>query len=94
MRSSSRSPLRLPEWSSRKRKRGNDLEADQSGGVAHRRRGRSAKVRPGVDEYQNKGRYRADYPAGMTMRDHNAIVREAMRETVRSGIYCVRSVVR
>ena len=47
-----------------------------------------------LTEYQNQGRYRADYPAGMTMRDHNAIVREAMREAVRRGIYCVRSVVR
>jgi hypothetical protein len=47
-----------------------------------------------LTEYQNKGRYRADHPAAMTMRDHNAIVREAMREAVRRGIYCVRSVVR
>jgi hypothetical protein len=47
-----------------------------------------------LTEYQNKGRYRADYPAGMSMRDHNAIVRETMREAVRRGIYCVRSVVR
>ncbi|MEA2260869.1 MAG: hypothetical protein QOJ51_3694, partial [Acidobacteriaceae bacterium] len=36
-----------------------------------------------LTEYQNKARYRADHPAGMTMRDHNAIVREAMREAVR-----------
>ena len=47
-----------------------------------------------VTEYQNKVRHRADHPAGMTMRDHNAIVREAMREAVRRGIFCVRSVVR
>jgi hypothetical protein len=47
-----------------------------------------------LTEYQNKARYRADHPAGMTMRDHNAIVREAMREAVRRNIYCVRSVVR
>jgi hypothetical protein len=47
-----------------------------------------------LTEYQNKARYRANYPAGMTMRDHNAIVREAMREAVRRGIYCVRRVVR
>jgi hypothetical protein len=47
-----------------------------------------------LTEYQNIGRYRADHPAGMTMRDHNAIVREAMREAVRRGIYCVRSVAR
>jgi hypothetical protein len=26
-----------------------------------------------LTEYQNKGRYRADHPAGMTMRDHNAV---------------------
>jgi hypothetical protein len=30
-----------------------------------------------LTEYQNKGRYRADHPAGKTMRDHNAIVRES-----------------
>jgi hypothetical protein len=47
-----------------------------------------------LTEYYNKGRYRADHPAGMTMRDHNAIVREALREALRRGIYCVRSVVR
>jgi hypothetical protein len=47
-----------------------------------------------LTEYQNKGRYRADHPAGMTMRDHNATVREAMREPVRRNIYCVRSVVK
>ena len=47
-----------------------------------------------LTEYQNKVRYRADHPAAMTMRDHNAIVREAMREAVRRGIFCVRSVVR
>ena len=35
-----------------------------------------------LTEYQNKGRYRADYPAGMTMRDHNAIVREAVRRGI------------
>jgi hypothetical protein len=47
-----------------------------------------------LTEYQNKVRYRADHPAAMTMRDHNAIVREAMREAVRRGIFCVRSMVR
>jgi hypothetical protein len=47
-----------------------------------------------LTEYQNKTRYRADHPASMTMRDHNAIVREGMREAVRRGIFCVRSVVR
>jgi hypothetical protein len=47
-----------------------------------------------LTEYQNKGRYRADHPAGMTMRDHNAIVRDAMREALRRGFFCVRSVVR
>jgi hypothetical protein len=53
-----------------------------------------AQRKSDLTEYQNKARYRADHPAGMTMRDHNAIVREAMREAVRRGIYCVRSVVR
>jgi hypothetical protein len=47
-----------------------------------------------LTEYQNNARYRTDHPAAMTMRDHNAIVREAMREAVRRGICCVRSVVR
>jgi hypothetical protein len=47
-----------------------------------------------LTEYQNKVRYRADHPAGMTMRDHNAIVREAMREAARPGIFCVRKIVR
>jgi hypothetical protein len=42
-----------------------------------------------LTEYQNKGRYRADHPVGMTMRDHNAIVREALRR----GIYCRRRLV-
>ena len=47
-----------------------------------------------LTEDQNKARYRADHPAGMTMRDHNVIVREATREAVRCGIHCLRSVVR
>jgi hypothetical protein len=47
-----------------------------------------------LTEYQNEKRYRADHPGGRTMRDHNAIVRAAMREAVRRGIFCVRSVVR
>lgn len=47
-----------------------------------------------LTEYQNKVRYRADHPAALTMRDHNAIIREAMREAMRRGIFCVRSVVR
>jgi hypothetical protein len=55
-------------------------------------------VRRGSDlcltEYLNEQNYRADYPDGVRMRDHNAVVREAMREAVRRGIYCVRSVVR
>jgi hypothetical protein len=47
-----------------------------------------------LTEYHNKDRYRTDHPGGRPLRDHNAIVREAMREAVRRGIYCVRSVVR
>ena len=47
-----------------------------------------------LTEYHDEVRYRADYPFGMRMRDHNAIVRGAMREAIRRGISCVRSVVR
>jgi hypothetical protein len=47
-----------------------------------------------LTEYQNKGRYRANHPVGITIRDHNAIVREAMREALRRGIYCHRRLVR
>jgi hypothetical protein len=45
-----------------------------------------------LTEYQNKVCYRSDYPAGMTMRDHNAIVRGAMREDFASWhILCVEA---
>jgi hypothetical protein len=44
--------------------------------------------------YQNKVRYRSNHPAGMTMRDHNAIVCEAMREDFASWHICVRRLVK
>lgn len=47
-----------------------------------------------LTEYQIPERYRADHPNGRPMGDHNAIVRAAMREATRRGIYCVRTVVR
>lgn len=47
-----------------------------------------------LTEYQNEERYRADHPGDRTMRDHNVIVREAMREALRRGMFCVRRVVR
>jgi len=55
-------------------------------------------VRRGSDlrltEYLNEQRYRADYPDCVRMRELNAVVREAMREAVRRGIYCVRRLIR
>jgi hypothetical protein len=45
-------------------------------------------------EYHNKERYRIAHPKGLSMRDHNAIVRAAMGEATRRGIFCIRSVVR
>jgi hypothetical protein len=48
-----------------------------------------------LTEYQSRKHYRADHPGdGRTMHDHNAIVREAMREATRRGIFCVRRMVR
>jgi hypothetical protein len=48
-----------------------------------------------LSEYQSRKRYRADHPGdGRTMHDHNAIVREAMREAARHGVFCVRRMVR
>ncbi len=47
-----------------------------------------------LTEYQSEKRYRADYRQGRPMRDHNAIVREPMREALRRGTCCVRSAVR
>jgi hypothetical protein len=46
-----------------------------------------------LTEYKNRERYRADHPDGGSMHEHNAIVREAMREAVRRGIYCHRRLV-
>ena len=36
-----------------------------------------------LTEYKNKERYRADHPDGKSMHEHNAIVREVLREAVR-----------
>ena len=33
-----------------------------------------------LTEYQNEARYRIAHPKGLSMRNHNAIVRAAMRE--------------
>ena len=46
-----------------------------------------------LTEYQSQDRYLADHPAGRAMGDHNLIVRAAMREAARCGIYCHRSLV-
>jgi hypothetical protein len=47
-----------------------------------------------LTEYHDEGRYRSDHPGRLLMRDHNAIVRAAMREASRRGIFCVRRIVR
>jgi hypothetical protein len=46
-----------------------------------------------LTEYRSLDRYRADHPTGRAMGDHNLIVRVAMREAARRGIYCHRSLV-
>jgi hypothetical protein len=57
--------------------------------------GEVARQRSDVDliEHKNRERYRADHPDGGSMHEHNAIVRQAMREAVRRGIYCHRRLV-
>jgi hypothetical protein len=45
-------------------------------------------------EYHNEARYRSDHPDRRSMRDHNAIVRAALREATRRGIFCIRRTVR
>ena len=47
-----------------------------------------------LTEYQSLDRYMADHPTGRAMGDHNLIVRAAMREAARRGIYCHRSLVK
>jgi hypothetical protein len=47
-----------------------------------------------LTEYQSLDRYMTDHPAGRAMGDHNLIVRAAMREAARRGIYCHRRLVR
>lgn len=54
---------RTHTWWSKPVKRSHAPDADQSGGIAHRSRGRgrSSKVSLDLTEYQNKARYRADH---------------------------------
>jgi hypothetical protein len=47
-----------------------------------------------LTEYQSQVRYLADHPNGKTMEDHSLIVRAAIREAARRGIYCHRRLVR
>ena len=47
-----------------------------------------------LTEYQSLDRYMADHPTGRAMGDHNLIVRAAMREASRRGIYGHRRLVR
>jgi hypothetical protein len=47
-----------------------------------------------LTEYQSLDHYMTDHPTGRTMGDHNLIVRAAMREAARRGIYCHRSLVK
>jgi len=47
-----------------------------------------------LTEYQSQVRYLAYHPSGRAMGDHNLIVRAAMREAARRGIYCHRRFVR
>jgi hypothetical protein len=47
-----------------------------------------------LTEYQSQNRNLADHPTGRAMGDHNLIVRAAMREAARRGIYCHRSLVK
>jgi hypothetical protein len=47
-----------------------------------------------LTEYHNPARYHSDFRDQWTMQDHNAIVRAAMREATRRGVYCVRRIVR
>jgi hypothetical protein len=49
---------------------------------------------PHLTEYQSQDRYLAEHPNGKAMGDDNLIVRAAMREAARRGIYCHRRLVR
>jgi hypothetical protein len=47
-----------------------------------------------LTEYQTHDRYLADHPTGRAMGDHNLIVRAAMREASRRGLYVHRRLVK
>jgi hypothetical protein len=47
-----------------------------------------------LTEYHNEARYRAEQPSPWSMRDHNAVVRAALREATRRGIFCIRRTVK
>ena len=47
-----------------------------------------------LTEYQSHDRYLADHPTGRAMGDHNLIVRAAMREASRRGLYVHRRLVK
>jgi hypothetical protein len=47
-----------------------------------------------LTEYQSRDRDMADHPTGRAVADHNLIIRAAMREDARRGIYCHRSLVK
>ena len=40
-------------------------------------------------EYKRVMRYREDYPDGLPLADHNAVIRAVVREAGARGIYCV-----
>jgi hypothetical protein len=47
-----------------------------------------------LTEYRNEARYRTDHADHTSMREHNAIVRAALREATRRGIFCIRRTVK
>lgn len=47
-----------------------------------------------LTEYHDEARYRAEQPSPWSMRDHNAIVRAALREATKRGIFCIRRTAR
>jgi hypothetical protein len=47
-----------------------------------------------LTEYQSQDHYLVDHPTGRAMGDHDLIVRAAMREAARHGIYCHRRLVK
>jgi hypothetical protein len=65
----------LPEWWSRPAKRSHDWKQIKAEALRIVDEVAQRKSDLELAEYQNKARYRVDHPAGMTMRDHNAVVR-------------------